>query len=87
MSRVVVRALLAAGLAAAWATAAAADKLQAADFQVPALDAGIELHLHNKRPARETDHPRRGIVLFVHGATFPASSTFDVPSVLLTERI
>lgn len=49
------------------------------DLRVPALDPGIELHLRCKHRAdsdRLRDPP---VVLFVHGATFPASSTFDVP--------
>ncbi|HKU89540.1 MAG TPA: alpha/beta fold hydrolase [Steroidobacteraceae bacterium] len=59
--------------------AAGAAGIVTADFQVPALDAGIELHVHNRHPPSSPSDPGRGIVLFVHGATFPASSTFDVP--------
>ena len=77
MSRAVVRALAGSMLAAAPGLPAAAGAPETADFMVPALDAGIELHLHNKHPLRLL--PGAGIVLFVHGATFPASSTFDVP--------
>jgi pimeloyl-ACP methyl ester carboxylesterase len=79
MSRVVVRALAWPWLAAAPVALAAPASLVTTDFQVPALDPGITLHLHNKRPRLPADDPGRGIVLFVHGATFPASSTFDVP--------
>ena len=80
MSRVVVRTLALVALAAAPAAfAAAGGSLVSADFRVPALDAGIELHLRNKHPPLSASHPGSGIVLFVHGATFPASSTFDVP--------
>jgi pimeloyl-ACP methyl ester carboxylesterase len=77
MSRAVVRTLLCAAVAAA--PAASAASVETADFEVPALDAGIELHLHNKHPPLPAGHAGAGIVLFVHGATFPASSTFDVP--------
>ena len=41
-------------------------------------DAGIELQLSNKRAAGPDKYPAERIVLFVHGATFPARSTFDV---------
>jgi len=47
------------------------------DFMIPALDAGIELHLRNERPARTTTFPVDRVVLFVHGATFPATVAFD----------
>ena len=77
MSRVVVRSLLLAMLVVA--KAPAADGTPATeDFKVPASDAGIHLHLHNKHPAMAGPNLRRHVVLFVHGATFPASSTFDV---------
>ena len=51
--------------------------LQIQDFEVPS-DSGIELHLRNKHPSGTRDFAAGRIVLFVHGATFPASSTFDV---------
>ena len=54
---------------------AATPGLQVEDFRVPS-DPGIELHLRNKHLATRVEAGR--IVLFVHGATFPASSTFDV---------
>lgn len=80
MSRVVVRSLvLLTVLASAAAAFAASPKIVAEDFKVPALDAGIDLHLRNKHPEVTGWSPGRNIVLFVHGATFPASSTFDVP--------
>jgi len=66
-------------LAGSPAAFAATGALLAEDFQVPALDAGIQLHAHNKHPPFSARQPANGIVLFVHGATFPASSTFDVP--------
>lgn len=79
MSKVVVRGLLLlASLACLPAAFAAKVSMVAEDFQVPALDAGIELHLANKHPQGEDWNAGRNIVLFVHGATFPASSTFDV---------
>jgi pimeloyl-ACP methyl ester carboxylesterase len=58
--------------------AAPPDALETRDFLIPSLDAGIELHLRNRHPAGLKDFPAGRVVLFVHGATFPASSTFDV---------
>jgi pimeloyl-ACP methyl ester carboxylesterase len=47
------------------------------DLKIPALDPGIELNLRHKwLPVSTVDFDEP--VLFVHGATFPASSTFDV---------
>jgi pimeloyl-ACP methyl ester carboxylesterase len=49
------------------------------EFMVPARDAGIEIFVRNKRPAdMRTFSPAR-TVLFVHGATYPAHTTFDLP--------
>lgn len=48
------------------------------DFHVPAKAAGIELFVRNKRPAGMQIFPSDRIVLFVHGATFPSESTFDL---------
>jgi pimeloyl-ACP methyl ester carboxylesterase len=48
------------------------------EFSIPALDAGIELHMRNESLAATKSMPMRRTVLFVHGATFPASSTFGV---------
>jgi len=59
------------------AMAAGGAPLQVSDLRVSS-DAGIELHLRNKHPAAQKRFSARRIVLFVHGATFPSSSTFDV---------
>lgn len=48
------------------------------EFRVPSRAAGIELFVRNKRPADMRTYPADRIVLFVHGATFPAESTFDL---------
>ena len=45
---------------------------------VPALDPGIEIYVRNKRAAdMATFRPER-TVLYVHGATYPASTSFDL---------
>ena len=49
------------------------------DFLVPARDAGIEIFVRNKRPADMRAFDPAHTVLFVHGATYPAHTTFDLP--------
>jgi len=46
---------------------------------VPSYDAGIEIFVRNKRPANMTVFNPGRTVLFVHGATYPASAAFDLP--------
>jgi pimeloyl-ACP methyl ester carboxylesterase len=60
------------------AFAAAPVALETRDFMIPSRDAGIELHLRNRHPAPPESVTDGNVVLFVHGATFPAGSTFDV---------
>ena len=48
------------------------------EFAVPAHDSGIELYVRNKHPQGVSRFPADKIVLFVHGATYPAESTFDL---------
>jgi pimeloyl-ACP methyl ester carboxylesterase len=47
-------------------------------FMIPALDAGIELHVRNKRTTGAERFDAERIVLFVHGATFPSETGFDI---------
>ncbi|MCX7933262.1 MAG: alpha/beta hydrolase [Rhodovarius sp.] len=51
------------------------------EFMLPIGDAapGIELFLRNKRPENLTSFTPARTVLFVHGATYPAHSSFDLP--------
>ncbi|MBM3343936.1 MAG: alpha/beta hydrolase [Betaproteobacteria bacterium] len=48
------------------------------DFRVPAQDAGIELHVRNRRPADLTRFAPDNIILFVHGATGSPETSFDL---------
>jgi pimeloyl-ACP methyl ester carboxylesterase len=57
--------------------ARAAVSVEREDLMIPAQDAGIELHLRNLRPVRGGKFRDDRIVLFVHGATFPATVAFD----------
>jgi pimeloyl-ACP methyl ester carboxylesterase len=47
-------------------------------YHVPAGDPGIELYVRNKRPEAMTAFAPDRILLFVHGATYPAESAFDL---------
>lgn len=76
--------------ASAWLSAAAllafvsaesearAPALETREFRVPAQDAGIELLVRNEYNRPLTGPLQQPVVLFVHGASFPASSTFGV---------
>lgn len=83
-----------AGLVAAWALSGCASSsggaagtsaatpvggsLISETFMIPATDAGIQLHVRNKRPAGVEKFGPERIVLFVHGATYPAETGFDI---------
>lgn len=60
------------------AHAANAQKLTMEEFMVPAVDAGIQLYVRNKHPDGMTKFSADRIVLFVHGATYPAETAFDL---------
>jgi pimeloyl-ACP methyl ester carboxylesterase len=65
--------LLAAG---ALAPAAAAEM---EEFRVPAADPGIALYVRNKHPAGLDHFAPDRTLLYVHGATYPAETAFDLP--------
>jgi pimeloyl-ACP methyl ester carboxylesterase len=48
------------------------------EFMVKSIDPGIELYVRNKRPAEGLTFTPQQVVLYVHGATYPASTTFDL---------
>lgn len=52
--------------------------LETRKFRVSS-DPGIEIYVRNKHPAGMTDFDAANTVLFVHGATYPAESAFDLP--------
>lgn len=48
------------------------------EFTVPSVDPGIGLYVRNKHPRGVKRFAAEKIVLFVHGATYPAETTFDL---------
>ena len=49
------------------------------EFMIPSSDPGIELYVRNKHPAGASAFPGTRIVLYVHGATYPSETAFDLP--------
>jgi pimeloyl-ACP methyl ester carboxylesterase len=56
-----------------------APRLVTEGYHVPARDPGVELYVRNTRPADMTRFTPERIALFVHGATYPAETSFDLP--------
>jgi pimeloyl-ACP methyl ester carboxylesterase len=48
------------------------------EFYVPARDSGIRIYVRNKRPAEMTAFSPARTILFVHGATYPSETAFDL---------
>ncbi|HEV7817317.1 MAG TPA: alpha/beta fold hydrolase [Janthinobacterium sp.] len=63
-------------------TAFAADKADTEivmqEFMVPASDPGIQLYVRNKRLKGLTRFAPEKILLYVHGSTYPAETSFDL---------
>jgi pimeloyl-ACP methyl ester carboxylesterase len=71
------------GLLACWLlltapAMAAQPKLTTEEFMVPAADAGISLYVRNKHPAGLVAVGSEKILLYVHGATYPSETAFDL---------
>ena len=58
---------------------AQAPRIVMEEMMVPSSDAGIEIFVRNKRPADMTSFRPERTLLYVHGATYPASTAFDLP--------
>ncbi|MDB5654068.1 MAG: putative hydrolase [Tardiphaga sp.] len=54
-------------------------KLVTQDFHIPSSTAGIELFLRNKHPKDLTTFSSEKTVLYIHGATQPSETVFDLP--------
>jgi acetyl esterase/lipase len=48
------------------------------EMMVKTGDPGIEIYVRNKRPANMTSFRPEQTVLYVHGATYPAETAFDL---------
>jgi pimeloyl-ACP methyl ester carboxylesterase len=71
---------LIAAVAATIATGALAQapKIVMEEMMVPAVDPGIQIYVRNKRPTDMNSFRPERTVLFVHGATYPAHTAFDL---------
>ena len=53
-------------------------KITMEEMMVPSGDAGIEIYVRNKRPADMVSFRPERTLLYVHGATYPSSTAFDL---------
>jgi len=53
--------------------------LDTESYLIPSADPGIELYIRNKHPAGVKSFPADKILLYVHGATYPSETAFDLP--------
>ncbi|MGX7707579.1 alpha/beta hydrolase [Methylobacterium sp. Gmos1] len=56
-----------------------AARLQMEEFRLPGPEDGVTVYVRNKRPAGTERFAADRILLYVHGATYPASTAFDLP--------
>ena len=54
-------------------------RIVAEDAMVPSGEAGVEIYVRNKHPAEMAAGVPGRTLVFVHGATYPASTAFDLP--------
>jgi len=75
-----MKGMAAALLLAGFVGAAGADapKIAMEEFMVPSGDAGILLYVRNKHPQGVRSFPAEKILLYVHGATYPSETAFDL---------
>ena len=66
-----------AGCAAPPVSPGARAELAMEEFRVPS-DPGIEIYVRNKYPAGQREFSAKKTLLFVHGATYPAETAFDL---------
>ncbi|HEV2056210.1 MAG TPA: alpha/beta fold hydrolase [Methylomirabilota bacterium] len=62
----------------AYSAEAKAPEIVMEEFMVPAVDPGIQLYVRNKRPQGVEKFGADKILLFVHGSTYAAETTFDL---------
>jgi pimeloyl-ACP methyl ester carboxylesterase len=54
-------------------------QLETKSYTIPSGDPGIDLFIRNKHQAGVQQYGPNRILLFVHGATYPAETAFDLP--------
>lgn len=75
----ITRFILAAAIGfVATAAVAQAPKIVTEEMMVPSTDPGIQIYVRNKHPANMTAFRPERTVVYVHGATYPASTAFDL---------
>jgi pimeloyl-ACP methyl ester carboxylesterase len=72
----VIGALMLAGCAAV--PSGGTPALVTEEFMIPGPDAGVQLYVRNKRPRDLATFNPDNVVLFVHGATYPSETAFDL---------
>jgi pimeloyl-ACP methyl ester carboxylesterase len=70
--------IIAAAMIAMTAAARADTRIVMEEIMMPSSDPGIEIYVRNKRPAEMTSFRPERTLLYVHGATYPASTAFDL---------
>jgi pimeloyl-ACP methyl ester carboxylesterase len=78
LAGLVVAAFLSACTSTHTADRAAPSRIVMEEFMVPANDPGIQLYVRNKHPEGMTAVKGDKVLLFVHGATYPAETAFDL---------
>ena len=53
--------------------------LTTTEAMIPSSDPGIKLYVRNKRVESMTSFSPDKTLLFIHGATYPAETSFDLP--------
>jgi len=54
-------------------------QIEAKSYTIPSGDPGIDLFIRNKHQAGTQQYGPDRILLFVHGATYPSETAFDLP--------
>jgi pimeloyl-ACP methyl ester carboxylesterase len=54
-------------------------KIETEGYRIVADDPGIQLYIRNKHPAGVSSFSPQKILLYVHGATYPSETAFDLP--------
>ena len=72
-----------ASLVFAWlaSSSSQAQGIVAETFMVPAADPGIQLYVGNKHLEGQVNFSGERVVLFVHGATYPSETVFDLDGI------